>query len=508
MRSVDSPTVSFPLVRRVSWPAISQDARSRLMLAAFPLTLAIGLRLWYGGPPVFTTDDTYIALHAARHLFEANDPAYPGVPPLTGATSLIHVLMLRAFMLVSSPVWATELVAWLGTVAYLAGAATLIVHRTTSTSGRLACMTIAVSLGGTIGHLSSGQETVWAMAAVMWLLKWLDTDPPGGRRVPLMAGFLPWIRPDLGLLTLTIAVSRRKTFVRDSVLIALAILPCVLIYQLAIGSPLPNTVAAKIAFFGFAALPLWKKMLLALLWLSPWFLLQIGLSTMGLRWAWHQRSDRIVLTALGLFLCGVIVAGPNVITHNDFRYLHPLMVPTIIAGLAAWAGRPHQSGLVRVVLGICLLWPVGHLSSKLQTIVRNVEIVVTAQSEIATWLNTHERQGVHVLVHDAGFLSEYSSAQLTDMVGLKSPSSIPAHQRWTAPSHGEDRPTALHRIACQSHPEYYVAFSIWEEDFRLTEGLREYGWSPTPVLRHVVPAEPEPVSFTLYRLRQSPRCDV
>jgi len=53
-----------------------------------------------------------------------------------------------------------------------------------------------------------------------------------------------------------------------------------------------------------------------------------------------------------------------------------------------------------------------------------------------------------------------------------------------------------------------VAFSIWEEDFRLTEGLREYGWSPTPVLRHVVPAEPEPVSFTLYRLRQSPRCDV
>ncbi len=323
-----------------------------------------------------------------------------------------------------------------------------------------------------------------------------------------MAGFLPWIRPDLGLLTLTIAVSRRKTFVRDSVLIALAVLPCVLSYQLAIGSPLPNTVAAKIAFFGFAALPLWKKMLLALLWLSPWFLLQVGLSTMGLRWAWQQRSDRPVLVAMGLFLCGVIVAGPNVITHNDYRYLHPLMVPIMVAGLAAWAGRPHRPGLGPIVLGICLLWPLANVSSKLQMIARNVEIVVTAQAEIGSWLNTHEPSGVHVLVHDAGYLSEFSHADLTDMVGLKSPASIPSHQRWTAPSRGEDRPMAVHQIACRSRPDYYVAFSIWEEDFRLTEGLREYGWNPTPVVRHVVPAEPAPVSFTLYRLTQSSRCDV
>jgi hypothetical protein len=505
--SVDSATISSPLAGRLSSPALSENARSRLALAASPLTIAIALRIWYGGPPVFTTDDTYIALHAARLLFDATDPAYPGVPPLTGATSLVHVLMLRAFMFVLSPIWATELVAWLGTVAYLAGAAALIVHRVASTWGRLSCMAIAASLGGTIGHLSSGQETVLAMAAVMWLLYWLDTDSPGERRVPLMAGFLPWIRPDLGLLTLTIAVSRRRTFVRDSVLIALAVLPCVLIYQLAIGRPLPNTVAAKIAFFGFAVLPLGTKIILACLWLLPWLLLQIGLSTLGLRWAWHERSDRPVLVALGLFLCGVIVAGPNVITHNDYRYLHPLMVPTIIAGLATWAGRPHRPGLGPLVLGICLLWPLANFSSKLQMIARNVEIVVTAQDEIATWLNTHEPTGVRVLVHDAGYLSEYSHAQLIDMVGLKSPTSIPAHQRWTAPSQGKDRPMAVHRIACESDPKYYVAFSIWEEHFRLTEGLREFGWSPTPVLQHTVPARPEPVSFTLYRLTQSSRCD-
>src|SRR5262249_51453126 len=184
----------------------------------------------------------------------------------------------------------------------------------------------------------------------------------------------------------------------------------------------------------FASYPLKTKLLWTALLLLWWILWQLGVTIASLFWAAQSKTDRLAVAALILFIGVTTLAGPPMMSHNDSRYLHPLTIPTIVAGLASWAGRPHRRGVVTGWLAVCLIWPLANLPGKVAAWPRYVETVVTAQGEIAEWLNTHERPGVPVLVHDAGYLSETTDAALTDLVGLKTPSSIPIHQRWTAPS--------------------------------------------------------------------------
>ncbi len=86
-----------------------------MMRHVLPLLLvAAAVRITLGGVATFPNDDAYIALHSARHLTLAEDPSYPGASPLTGATSLLHVLVLAAALQAVPPLVALEAVAWIG----------------------------------------------------------------------------------------------------------------------------------------------------------------------------------------------------------------------------------------------------------------------------------------------------------------------------------------------------------------------------------------------------------
>lgn len=467
---------------------------SRRSLTLLPLVIAVAVRFIYGGAPAFPIDDAYISLHAARHLFAATDPAFPDTPPLTGATSLLHVLALRLLMVVLAPPYALELLAWIGAAVYLWGCATMIEARVTDDRIRWACLLLAGIVGSTTYQLVSGLETGWALAAVIWSLHWLTTDQPSRKRLPLLAGALPWIRPDLALLSLAILVKRLR-LLGDGLLAAAVCLPGVLLYLWETGTPIPQTMLAKRYVFGYYALPLstaavWMPIRLAL-W-AP----QVGPALAGLYWAVKHPTDRYVAAAFGVFLLAILATAPGVLTTNYYRYLYPLAVPLLIAGLATRAAP--------VLLVTAVAWSASILPARVEQWRLNERVTVTSQQTIADWLNANDPHAT-VLIHDAGYLSEASSVTLVDLVGLKSPQVVPYHARWTGPSAGTKMPKAMHAIACDTAPGYLVVYSVIDQQFEMVEGLQQFGWQ-TQALIHTTAAR-EPFTYTLYRLTRSPRCE-
>jgi len=73
-----------------------------------------------------------------------------------------------------------------------------------------------------------------------------------------------------------------------------------------------------------------------------------------------------------------------------------------------------------------------------------------------------------IATHDAGVLS-LTGRPLIDLVGLKTPSTIAAHTRWTWSTCGADRWQAF-RAVLTSHPaDYLVVTNRWNRQFHITE---------------------------------------
>jgi hypothetical protein len=483
---------------------VDRNTSTTAWLVATPIVAIAILRIVSGGPPTFPTDDTYISQHAARFLTSAEDPSYEGSAPLVGATSLLHVTALWATMRVLSPSWAVEMVTWLGGILYLVAIVRIVTSRTAVVWHRWALLLVGTGAGSATMHLTSGQETGWAMAAVAWSIYWLQTDEPPRSRLAWMAGWLPWLRPDLGLLSLGLWYYRifvtRSRWLRDSLIVAGSGFLGMWIYWQLTGHLLPNTIEAKRQFFAYYSRPLWLNTLVAGVFLTSW-IARVGPSVMGIALSLRHQTDRIVGWAFAGLLAGLAVSGPNVIEHNFFRYLQPLSVPLMVAGLCQLKFRSGAAWLA-----LCGLWTAFCLPVTALDWMLSQRIVVDGQQSVASWLSSNARPGSVVLVHDAGLLSEYTNMSLTDLVGLKTPRATEWHRRLTGPSQGERRAEAVHRLACETSPQYYVAFNGWEKVFGLTDGLTEFGWDPKPLHHYRVPRPKGDLVFTVYYLTRSDSC--
>jgi len=475
----------------------------RLIFAAVPLLIAGVLRLVSGGSPVFPTDDTYIAVHAARHLFTGVDPSYPEGAGLVGVTSPIHVLVLWAAMRFMPPLWACELVAWAGGAVYLLGISTFICARRQGVVDRAMLMTVGCLAGYTAQHLASGQETVWAMAAVVWSIHWLETAP-FKLRTFLIAALLPWIRPELLMWSAVIIwkVRRQKT---RQVLKALAIAGAsvalyLIVNRLGGGTWLPNTVNAKREFFAEYTDRLDIRIAMGCVFLYRWAL-TIGPAALVLIPGFRNATAAVSIGVLGLMWLGLSLNGPGAFTHNYFRYAEPFCIPAILVAFSVL-----DSKWIRVLLAVSALWCIALIPDRWVTYRDSDAIVIQAQQDIAKWLNTNAPAGSRVLVHDAGYLSESTNFELVDLVGLKTPSSTGWHRMFTGPSGGLRRGEAVRAIACRSAPQFYVAFNDWERAFGLTQSLSIEGWEASVLMRRRVETPRRILEFSLYRLRVPASC--
>ena len=481
---------------------------SRLPLIAAPLLLALAVRVAVGGQPAFTTDDAYISLHSARHLFETVDPSFIGARPMHGATSPLHVFLLAAVMALRvPPLWAVEIVTWVGATLYLGGAATLITRRVPSSTWRAALMALAALLSYTPMHLSNGQETPFAMAAVMWTLVWLDDDAPERYRLPVLAGTLVWLRPDLLVLASLVLLARWRTApamrVRDTALVTAGIAAWAGVNLVLVGSPIPNTIRAKSEFFAFYGFPWWFNTIVAgtRLW---WFVKYTGPAVAGILWCFSRRNDRLIGLALVATILALGMQSSIVLDHNFFRYLHPLACTAVMAGFTSLVAV--RRGWLPVALVAISLAAIAVMApERWRDYRRSQTVVVGMQGEIADWVNAHAPTAT-ILIHDAGLLSEHTHARLVDMVGLKMPAATALHRQFTGPTQGRGRGEALARLACETHPTLYVAFNVWDQLFRLTKGLEAHGWTVSEVFHRELQALTGPQRFTLYRLTPPTGC--
>jgi hypothetical protein len=266
------------------------------------------------------------------------------------------------------------------------------------------------------------------------------------------------------------------------------------------GAVLPNTLPAKREFFATYSVDLDIRLLAGAILIARWLLI-LGPLAIALVLSMRRLSDRFVALAFAAVVAGLTLASPNVIRHNDYRYLYPLAMPLILAGLCSASGRWRV-----LLLAVSLAWIVAVAPRRWDEWRAADELYVTGQRALAEWINTNTPPGTSILVHDAGYLSEYTRARLTDLVGLKSPASIEWHRRYTGPDLGHGRARAMHEIACRASPLYLVAFSGWERAFVVTRGLAEYGWAPIPVFQQETRGPEGRLAYTIYKLTPSSNC--
>ncbi|WP_243369836.1 hypothetical protein [Microvirga solisilvae] len=432
--------------------------------------------LFLGWPVVFPLDDAYITLHNARVLHEGADPNF-GVPALIGATSPVHLAFVAWLGFFIDLPLASYLLNLGAAILYGIGLARLALQLQPPRWVAVGIVGLGLLAAEAPYHLFNGLETGLAMAAVTWALV---LSLCGSRiLLPLLCGTMPFIRPELAVLSGALltwrAWKQRRMLDRiliDIVLATLAAMPWLMWSWIATGSVVPLTASAKRAFFAEQANPLQHKLAVALtltassgigafLFASP-FMKRVPVALPAL------------LSLAAIFLT-YAVTFPGGLFHNHYRYLYPLLP----FGLLGWTIAARDSAVLRLAFGAMAVVYIAIGFQRWPHVVEGRQLTRELDAA-AQWSREHLRPEARILIHDAGYFAWATPFSLFDIVGLKTPSSIEDHRRWTLPSQGKNRDEAVSEIAKRHRVTHAV---ILKDEFwgDLADNLRRRGWGLRPL---------------------------
>ncbi len=454
-------------------------------LGAAAAASGCALHAWAFGTGVLPVDDAYITLENARAMW-APSVAWPGVPPLSGATSGWHTALVAA-----------ALAAWEGpTASYAAGAVAVILYAAglvrlalnLGVDRRLVLVLAAVgALAGDLPHqLFNGLETGLALAAVAWTFALWSAERTPGRDVGLgaLCGQLAWVRPELALLGAAVVGSelaersdRRQVARRVVLPAALGAAPWAALYALQTGQPLPGTASAKAHWFAEYCLPLSTRLERAARAVGG-FGAEVGLPLVGLALAAGSRRGWVGLAFLAAFVAATAWIMPGGLHHYHHRYLY-VAIPIAAVGLASAAARASLP-----VAGLAAALLAGQLALTAPRAVahhRGARGFTERQlAPVAALLHQLPADAV-VLVHDAGYLGYAGDRRLVDLVGLKTPLAAAAHAELTGPSCKARRPEAIARIAAATRPTHGVFLREWDKRYGIRAALQRAGWGTSTI---------------------------
>jgi hypothetical protein len=473
----------------------------RAVAYAIPAILVLAVFIWLAllpGGIAFPLDDAYVTLHNATVVLSGVDRNFAGVPALVGATSPVHLALIAGLMLLIPAGSASQVVGCLAAMAYAAGLVRLALQHGASLTLALITAGIGLLAGYAPYHLSNGLETGMAMAAVTWSLV-LAAHPGPSRWLALLCGVMPFIRPELGLLSLLLMARqwllrwrqegldrparKRAAAVASDCAIDLGLLvataaPWLLWCWLDTGSVIASTASAKAAFFAEMDLSFGRKLALLAGGIAAAHLLPLWLWLLLLRRArlaaWLQ-----IFTAA--FFLSYFVAFPGGIWQNFFRYqliLLPIFCYAMLALLRQWRG----SMLFRGLLAACVVYVAIGLPGRWADLEGGRQRTLDALVPVAAWMREHLPADARILIHDAGYVAFATPFSLVDAVGLKTRESIAEHRRWTLPSGGQDLGIALDHIVRRFDTGYAVLLDDGGFWSRMATALRRQGYALT-VLR-------------------------
>lgn len=451
----------------------------------------VGLATWHLSLPhplAFPCDDAYITLHNAEVLLAGGDAAYPGVSPLTGATSLPHLALVTALRAILSAPWALLAAAWLGLLLYALALARLARACGLGVAAGTALLLAGLGAGLTAHQLFNGLETGLALAGTTWALALAAQRPaPRATTIGLVCGTLPYLRPELALLALLLLLreARRRPRRQTIRLVAAALaaaLPWAVAYLVSQGLPFPQSGLVKRHFFAEECWPLGRRITVAggHLWQ---FAATLGPLLLGLPLLVCSSLGRIGLCFLAGLVLAFALLFPGALGHYEHRYLQPV-VPLLLLGLALAAARPGRravrlAGTIALV-ATCAYALVG-VPAALRLDSRNSAFTRGELGALASFCRRHLPAGARLLVHDAGYLAHATDLELVDLVGLKTPAAARVHRQVTWPSCGQLRGEAVHRIAMAHRPHYLVVLSGWDRTFHISGALWLRGWGLDPL---------------------------
>jgi hypothetical protein len=422
-------------------------------------------------PPLFALDDAYISLHSARVLLSGHDASFLA-PAMTGVTSPAYVALLVALLVLKLP--ALRVATALGVTAFVAGVWALGTTLQLSLTRRALLVVIVLGSGFAFLNATNGLETGWAFAALTWLIVFALR----GAHFPAAAAaaVLPLLRPDLApasaLVLVYVLWGRAFKDWLGAIAIAAAVaLPFVVWVRLDTGVWLPQTMRAKELWFSEACRPLLEKIRganAALVDVGG----QLFACAVGAFFLVRDRLGRLGIIAGAISVTAYVALLPNGLFHNYYRYPYAIVLPWAALGLA-YAMR-HQPASRITTIGFAMLaaWTL----SRFPSWALDGSAITREMTAASAWLDANVPRDAVVLVHDAGAPSEFSHARLVDIVGLKTASSIEAHERWTFPACGAGRGHAIADIARQSGATYAMVLNQWDYIFRMTDGLRSEGF--------------------------------
>ncbi|MFN3820607.1 hypothetical protein [Blastomonas sp.] len=475
-------------------------------LVALTLAGVVAATLIINQPIRFPLDDAYITIANAQQIVTGAVDSY-GYSRPSGATSPVHMLLLVPLGLVMDWPAASLCLAMLATLAYVGGLYQLLL--TVSSHRGIA---VLGSIAGFMGiklwyQLMNGLETGLAMAAVTWTVYLAQfPDNPGRRRwLAGLIGVLPFIRPELALLSVVMAIAAMvRLYSQPAQLLRLAALTLgvaallALLAWLATGELIPQTAGAKVAFFGDGGLSLRDRLLIVFLSVATaplgWVLL--GLAALPL-----IRDGWALLAFVAVYLLASAASLPSGLMHNEQRYLF-ICVPLALAGWAALGARADMMrGRAAIVVSVGAALMIASFFLGGWTFYRDSLKVTADQEQLVIWSRGNLPRDARVLIHDAGYFGWKTDFALVDLVGLKSPDSVVAHRRWTMPSAGRDRNRAVAEIASRAKVSHAIILDrpFWRD---IAGHLRKAGWRLEPlragpnaayhVYRLTPPGEPSP----------------
>jgi hypothetical protein len=443
-----------------------------ISIAAIGALTALAAYLFW--PGLYPLDDAYITLSNARVFLSGQpDPVYH-TSYLTGATSSVHLLLVAMTSLVMKPIWGPLVIGLAGGFLYL-----LALSRIADREGVTGWLKLAVlAIGGITGfaliHYVNGLETSLAMAVPAWMLLWCDDR----RKLPLLAGVAPFIRPELGLLSalLLLRLSFRSSF-RENVTMALFVLLAAAPWAAWVfsetGRLVPSTIGAKLAWFHPPEIGPFLSIQVLVEKLITTAQLPLMLGLVGLTKVPAGRFAALFIL-LGLATATVIL--PSILEWNFARY-QAIFTPVLVVGIIRIAAdRSRISNIV--ILGL-VGWAICTAAIATRAYTDEIEYSqrVRAQAQFVARLPASSI----VLIHDAGQAAwESPKARLIDVVGLKSPEVIPVHEQLTK---GEcKRAQSLDRIARGTSASHVVVLNRWAWPC-VAHDLQKAGWGMKPIYK-------------------------
>jgi hypothetical protein len=194
------------------------------------------------------------------------------------------------------------------------------------------------------------------------------------------------------------------------------------------------------------------------------------------------------LLSLAVILLMFAVTFPGGLFHNYYRYFYPLLP----IGLLGWAIAVRET---KVMVWAFALLIVAYAAVGFKTWPHVVtgRRITAELDEAARWSREHLPAEARILIHDAGYFAWATPFALFDVVGLKTPSSIADHRRWTLPSRAQERHVAVHEIAKRNRVTHAVILNdeFWGD---LAHDLRRHGWGLKPM------REPAAYGYIVYEL--------